>query len=245
VSAPNPPRRSGGQIAAIVVGALTALLAVGALTAGAALLWADGHKGRDGYLSTSTERFHTNTSALATDDIDLNTDGPDWVTDDLLGRVRIRATSQTGKPIFVGIARTADVDAYLRGTSHTTVTDVDAAPFRASYRAHRGGRPAPPALQRFWTVSSSGRGRQAVDWKVADGTWSVVVMNADGSPRVAAGVSAATDAPWLSGAGWVTVGGGALLAAIAGGLLYAGARRPRIARAPAEPSEADVAPAAA
>jgi hypothetical protein len=241
----STPARSAGRVAAVVAGALAALLAIGAFAVGGVLLYADGHKGHDGYLTTASHRFHTKTSALATQNIDLNTDAPDGLVDGSgLGHVRLRATSNAGKPVFVGIARTRDVDAYLRGTAHATVTDVNYGAFerfRASYRTHGGARPAPPAQQRFWTASTSGPGSRTLDWKARDGSWSVVVMNADGSPRVDTAVKVGSDAPWLTAAAWTSIGLGAVIAAIAAALLVAGLRPPR---APREPV-AGFAPAAA
>jgi hypothetical protein len=233
--------QSAGRIVAIVSGAIAGLVAFGLVLVGAVLLYANGQKDHDGYVSTGSDRFHTQTYALATDDLDVNTDAPDWVdTGTALGHVRLKATSRDGKPVFVGIARTKDVDAYLRGTSHATVTDVDYSPFNASYRTHSGSRPAPPVAQRFWSASANGNGTQTVEWKVRSGNWSVVVMNADGSANVDAGVSAGADAPWLSAVGWGTMGGGAVLAIIAGTLVFVGVRRPREPREPA-----GLAPAAA
>ena len=46
----------------------------------------------------------------------------------------------------------------------------------------------PPVDQDFWTVSASGDGEQELKWEARGGRWSVVVMNADGSPGVAADV---------------------------------------------------------
>ena len=242
---PSTPARSAGRIAAVVAGALAALLALGAFAVGGVLLYANGQKDHNGYVSTDSHRFHTSTYALATGDLDLHTAGTDLVAgDSLLGHVRVRATSNAGKPVFVGIARTRDVDAYLRGTAHATVTDVEYGPFDrfdASYRTHGGERPAPPVAQRFWAASASGPGTRSVEWKVRDGTWSIVVMNADGSRRVDTDVKAGTDAPWLSAAGWTSTGAGAVLAALAAALLLAGLRPPRAPREPA----ADLAPAAA
>ena len=104
--------------------------------------------------------------------------------------------SANGKPVFAGIARTRDVDAYLLGSAHTTLTDVDVDPFEPKYeRAPGTGTPARPADQRFWVATSDGS--KPLDWKVKDGTWSVVVMNADGSPGVDARVSAGASLPWL------------------------------------------------
>ena len=242
---PSSPARTAGRIAAVVAGALAALLAFGAFAVGGGLLYADGHKGDDGYLTTASHRFHTKSYALATDHVDLDTDAPHWLVDGSgLGHVRVRATSNDGKPVFVGIARTRDVDAYLRGTGHATVDDVEYGPFdhfQASYRTHAGEQPAPPAEQRFWTASASGPGSRTLDWKVRDGSWSVVVMNADASKRVDAAVKVGTDAPWLSAAGWASLGTGAVIALIAAALLVAGLRPPRAPRTPAT----ELAPAAA
>ena len=234
-------RPSAGRVVAVVSGAVAGLVAFSLVVAGAVLLYANGQKDHDGYVSTGSDRFHTRTYALATDDLDVNTDAPDWVdTSSALGHVRLKATSRDGKPVFVGIAPTKDVDAYLRGTSHATVTDVDYAPFHATYRTRGGSRPAPPVAQRFWSASANGNGTQTVEWKVRSGNWSVVVMNADGSANVDAGVSAGADAPWLSAVGWGTIGGGAVLAIIAGTLVFVGVRRPYEPREPA-----GLAPAAA
>ncbi|MEA2385183.1 MAG: hypothetical protein QOH72_5154 [Solirubrobacteraceae bacterium] len=230
---PAPSHSSPGRVAAIVGGAIAGLVAFGLVVAGAVLLYGNARKDHDGYVSTGSDRFHTRTYALATDDLDVNTDAPGWVTgSSVLGHIRLKATSHGGKPVFVGIAPTKDVNAYLRGTSHATVTDVNYSPFRASYRTHGGRAPAPPVAQRFWTASATGDGTQKLEWKVRDGNWSVVVMNADGSANVDAGVSAGADAPWLATAGWGSLGGGVLLMAIAGGLVFVGVRRPRSDREP-------------
>ena len=241
MSEPTRSRSSAGRVAAVVSGSIVGLVAFGLVVVGAVLLYANGQKDHDGYVSTRSHNFQTRTYAIATDDLDVNTDAPDWVSDgSALGKIRVKATSNAGKPVFVGIAPTKDVDAYLRGAGHATLTDVEYPDFHASYETHPGGRPAPPVAQRFWTASANGAGKQTVQWKVRDGNWSVVVMNADGSANVDARVSAGANAPWLSAAGWGTLGGGALLMLAAGGLVYVGVRRPREHRAPS-----GLAPAAA
>jgi hypothetical protein len=238
---PSPSRSNPGRVVATVTGAVAGVVAFGLVVVGAVLLWGNAQKDHDGYISTGSDRFHTRTYALATDDLDIDTDAPDWLVDGpVLGKIRLEATSRAGKPVFVGIAPTKDVDAYLRGTGHATVTDVDYSPFRASYDTRSGGRPAPPVAQRFWTASANGAGTRTLEWKVRDGNWSVVVMNADGSANVDAGVSAGSDAPWLPSAGWGSLGGGVVLMVIAGTLIFVGVRRPRDDRSPA-----GLAPAAA
>ena len=230
ISAPSPSRpRSGLRVGAVVAGTTLALVAFVLFLAGAGLRWAEGHKDRDGFLTTSTERFHTEAYALATDDLDIDGGDTGWIVDtDSYGKVRLRATSNDGKPVFVGIGPTDAVHRYLSDSAYSSVTDIDASPFRASYVDHAGSaRPGAPGDQGFWAASKSGAGRQTLTWDVRHGNWSVVVMNADGSRGVDAGVSAGADVPILSTIGWSALGVGALLAATAGGLLFLGIRRPR------------------
>jgi hypothetical protein len=227
------PRRSGGRVASIVAGGVAAVLAVALIAAGTLLLWGDSKTDEKGYLSTGKERYAAGTYALATDNLDVDLDGAGWIMDrDGLGNVRLAVESSAGKPVFVGIARTSDVSEYLRGTAHTSVTDVDYAPFSASYRDRAGDRrPALPADQDFWAASAQGSGKQTVAWDLADGDWSVVVMNADGSRGVDTDISAGAKVAFLGTLGWVSLGGALVLLIGAATLVYLGLRAPRSPRA--------------
>jgi hypothetical protein len=225
----QPAARSpnGLQVAAIVAGASLALIALVLVLAGGALRWVDSRKDADGYLTTKTERLHTSAYALATDDLDVNGAGG-LVDSDRYGKVRLRATSNDGKAVFVGIAPTEAVRRYLGDSAYSEVSDIDVDPFDATYRPHGGAaRPAAPATRRMWVASAHGAGRQSLTWDVRHGNWSVVVMNEDGSKGVDAGVSAGADAPIIGTLSWAAFGGGAVLAVAAGGLLFAGIRRRR------------------
>jgi hypothetical protein len=232
---PTPRRSNGGRIAAFIGAAVVGLLALVLLAAGGIGLWANGQKDDDGYLSTSTERFATSTYALATDDLDIDSHGTGWLVDtDRYGKVRVKAESRAGKPVFVGIARSDQVAGYLRGTAHAELTDVSTDPFRASYRPHAGTAPSSlPAQQRFWTASAQGAGRQTVTWDVEHGSWSVVVMNADGSRGIDARVSAGANVPILSTVGWGALGAGLVLLLAAAGLVAVGVRSGGTAAPPA------------
>jgi hypothetical protein len=222
-------RSAAARVGLIVAGALAGLLALGAFALGGAALWADDEKNDRGYLMTDNERFASGARALATDNLDVDLSGAGWLVDSGdLGRVELEVAPEGGKPVFAGIARTEDVATYLRGVGHTRVTDVDAFPFEASYLAEPGSRrPATPAEQSFWAVSSQGSGTQTLDWRVQDGDWSVVVMNADGSRGVAADVQAGAKLPFLDelGVSALGVGGVLLIGAIV--LTVLGARSPR------------------
>jgi hypothetical protein len=219
---------NGRSIALIVTGTLASLIAVGLLAGGGLALWGNAQKDSDGYLSTDTHRFEAGTRALATENMDIDLDGADFVMDTGdLGKVRLQVESRDDKPVFVGIARSSEVDDYLAGVSHSTVTDVDTWPFSAEYDDHAGHRrPVAPAESQIWDASQQGSGKQTLNWEIRDGDWSVVVMNADGSRGVDADVSTGAKVPFLNELGWSAVGSGsvALLAGVA--LLVAGFRRP-------------------
>ena len=145
---PESRRRPGAV--AIVASTLLAVASLTLFAAGGVLLWADGQKDDQGYLNTSSERFSTRTAALATENLDVDLDGlSSAVGDGTLGHVRLDVRPAGDEPVFTGIARTQDVDEYLRGTAHTIVRDVDTDPFRADYRDRPGDRRiAPPAGSR-------------------------------------------------------------------------------------------------
>ena len=222
-------RPRAARIALLVTGAVSTLIAVGLLSIGGVALWADGQKDADGYFATAGERFDTNTRALVSDSLDVDLDGAEALLDDgELGTVRLDVTPQGGKPVFVGIAPADQVTSYLRDVDHTMVTDVDFDPFEAEYSREDGGRsPARPAQQRIWAESVHGAGSQTLTWKVEDGDWSVVVMNADGSSGVRTEVEAGAKVPLLSTLGWAGTAGGTILLIAGAGLLVLGIRSPR------------------
>ena len=105
------------------------------------------------------------------------------------GKVRIRGESPAGKTLFIGIGPQAEVARYLGSVAQANVQDLDFDPFRVTYLPVTGRAPqAPPTEQSFWAASASGVGTQTLTWKVRDGDWSVVLMNADGSRGVTAHV---------------------------------------------------------
>src|SRR4051812_20583046 len=139
------PRNAGPRVAFVLAGALISLLALAALVLGGASLWIDHKKDDQGFVSTTSHRFGTSTPALVSENLDTNLDGAEWlVNHDHYGRLRLKTASRDGKPVFVGVARTRDVEDYLRGVAHSTVTDVDLDPFDATYRDHGGASRATP-----------------------------------------------------------------------------------------------------
>jgi hypothetical protein len=228
---------SAGRVILIVLGSLGVLFGLALLAGGGFLLWADRTERDDGYLTTPTERFATPTYALTRTRLEADTDGEGWVLNEgWFGKVRIRAESPGDKNLFVGIGPQAEVARYLGDVAHANVQDIDFDPFRATYLSVSGDAPQePPTDQTFWAASASGVGQQNLTWKVRDGDWSVVLMNADGSRGVAADVDLGAKLAWLL---WVAIGvliGGVLVTGGSAGLVVLAARKPRAPPAPSAP----------
>ena len=200
------PARSSARSAAVFL----AFVALVLIAAGAALFWVSENKtDADGYYTTASHTYSSPTRALTTQSLDIDADAPDWLfSTNTFARVRIdpRPTS-SDTPVFVGIARTNDVDAYLDQVQHDEITDVDVDPFALDKRRAAGeARPAAPAAQTFWAATSTD-GR-ALDWKVRKGEWSVVMMNADGSPGVSVDATVGAKTPLVRDlAWWLTIPG--------------------------------------
>jgi hypothetical protein len=188
---------------------VTGIVAFALFLAGGLLLWANGHyKDADGFLTTPNQRFESDSYAITTQNLEVGAGAPGVLLKaDRYGTIRLETVAKGGKPLFIGVARTRDVDAYLKGSAHSVVSDIDYAPFRARYDQLDGARPpGPPARQPIWAA----RGEHAVTWAVESGDWSVVVMNADGSRGVAAAVSAGAKVPYIAEIAYVTLGFGLL-----------------------------------
>jgi hypothetical protein len=224
--------RTKGQIALLVGGIVLLLVALVVVGAGGTAIWASTDKDSDGYHSSGLHRFHSPTHAITTKSIDLATSVPEW----LLGKIRIEARSSGEAPVFVGIGHRDDVERYLANVEHDVLTDVDFDPFRAHYDRLSGTQtPGPPAAQTFWVAQAHGNGTQVLTWEVDSGTWSVVLMNADGSSGVDARVKAGAEIPYALWIGLGVLVIGILIAAGATLMIVKGWRRRPLPPAPAPP----------
>lgn len=204
---PGPSHRwTAGRVVTLVVGALMAAISLGLLAGGGAALWADQVlRDDDGYLTSPTRVLSTGQYAVRSERIDLGEADVSWALPDRwLGTVRLRATPTTeGAAVFVGVARTVDVSAYLSAAGYATVTALNQG--TTTYREHDGGPPPTlPGEQTFWSARASGTGPQRLTWEPQPGLWTLVVMNADASPGVAVRADLGATVPalgWL----WVTL----------------------------------------
>ncbi|QTJ65280.1 DUF4389 domain-containing protein [Rhodococcus sp. ZPP] len=183
-----------GRIVALVIGCLCALLGFALLSAAVFLGWAYFTQNEDGHFTSPTQRYQSSANALVSERIDLfeEADLPQGFSTEDLGRVLLRVTSDpSNREIFVGIGPREAVEGYLSGVARSEVTEVEFNPFQPSYRQITGDRqPEAPSAQTFWSVSSTGAGTQEVQWDLQRGSWTAVVMNADGRPGVSVDIQA-------------------------------------------------------
>ena len=220
------PTVEGRGVVRLVLGSVALLFALASIgSAIAAIVGLETNRDATGYFVTHAHHYQTPSYALSTES--LNVGGVTGALETRLLRLRIAATSDDAtKPLFMGIARAADVNRYLARVQHDELRDIGFDPFKVVYRRLGTGAPAAlPSAQTFWQTRATGTGTQTISWPVKNGHWSAVVMNADGSRTV--GVDAQLAAR-LSGAWWFVA---ALLAtgalSLVGGiaLVRSGARK--------------------
>lgn len=216
------------RIIALVAGCLAVVPGVGLLVGGGVLGTASLVARDDqGYFDTNLDRLETDTAAITSDEVTFATDpgSPDWLMDRLDIDVRLRVSGASEEPVFVGIARTADVDTYLAGVAHARVTDVDD-DWTATYANVPGDGvvATPPDDEDFWVAAASGTGDQELVWEAESGRWTAVVMNADGSPGVRADANVAAKAGFIVPLALTLLGVGLLLTAVGVALIVVGAR---------------------
>jgi hypothetical protein len=224
--APAPPPPTGwtaGRVIAVVVGSVLVLTSFGLFAGGTGVLVANQVTRDDGYVTTDVETLSTDGYAYVVGDVLLVAPGPDsGLVADVLGDGRVRVTPSDGDtPVFVGIARDRDVDAYLAGVARTMATEDS-----WTGRDIPGTAPTTaPEDAAFWETTSVGTGEQELVWTPRAGRWSLVVMNPDAAPGVTVTGDVGVTLPWLpwAGVGLLVLGAAFLLGGAV--LLTIGLRR--------------------
>ena len=244
VTPPAPPTtrtRHAGHIIAIVAGCLLVLPGLGMLAGGTAAGVGQAFvTDDDGYFNFAIDRVESDGVAVAATEIfldgdDIGDDPGTWVLDwlDVDLRLRTEGAGPTDE-VFVGIGRSADVQEYLAGASYSEVLDLDG--FTPRYDQHAGTTSiAPPTATDIWAVSATGTAEEELVWDVRGGRWSVVVMNADGSPDVAADVELGLRSSAVTPVAIALIVSGLLVTSGAVVLIVIGARGKKT---PLDPTEA-------
>ncbi len=104
--------------------------------------------------------------------------------------------------------------------------DLDFDPFRlVKVRSPGDVVPEPPGEQDFWVAQAGGDGTATLDWKVREGEWRFVVMNADGSRVVRVDASFGVEVPFARPLAFILLGAGVLGLIVGVLLLVIGIRK--------------------
>jgi len=240
---PSGPRRNVVSILAVLFGGLLILVSFGLLMGGGAVIWAQStFSDSEGFLISREVRLQSDSYAMVVQEVNINVDvdvptciwapkPSDFVTVTLVGR-----SNDPSKELFMGIARDTDASAYLNGVEYDRIF-IDPSwndepwrgvRFSVSRSTHPGAAPsqAPTSLT-FWEASATGSGTQTLIWKPDEGSFWVVVMNADGSAEVDLDIQIGAKVPILSTIGGSLLTGGFITLGIGGFIIYYGAFRPR------------------
>ena len=206
------------RIALITAGAVALVGGGAAAICGGAVLAVFG---TDNTISSGQHPVSTTTSALVTEQGDFGAHSAD-----ILGHPAVKiSVTGSAKPVFVGVGPAAAVDRYLAGAAVETVTDFELRPFDLTTTRREGTvRLAPPVEQSFWVAKSVGSTSAATDWKVRDGSYRIVLMNADGSAGVDVESRFGLGVPHLAAIGATVLAGGLLFVVVGVALLLAGLR---------------------
>jgi hypothetical protein len=178
---------SAGRIVLLIVGILFILISIGAMFAGGAVIWASRfHRDADGFHVTDPLRINSGTYAVISDAMEFDEGASkalNW-----LGLDKIKVEVENDDPsqaVFVGIARSRDIDAYLDDVKHDEITDVEIFDSSFDYERKPGAiQPEPPGMQDFWLEDAEGRGPQEIVFDIEEGEYTILAMNADASDGV-------------------------------------------------------------
>jgi hypothetical protein len=224
----QPPTTPRTRPVPLVIGIVLALFSVPILLAGLGLGWALGtQRDDDGFFTTPSRQLETTTTALSSTVVELGQAGQDdWWADQEVATVRVSAAADPiDTPVFIGIGPSEDVRAYLEDAPYDEVTSLTGDPFEYTLtrRGGSGSLAGPPGEQDFWVATASGPGARTLEWAVAPGTYTLVIMNRDGAEGLTVDVSASGRLQMLVPLAWVLGIMGALLALLAALLVVWGA----------------------
>ncbi len=210
----------GGKagIVALALSVLLVLAALALVAGGVYLFWYGGaSKDRDGYVVSRDNALPPmDTRAVVVDLVEIKMEKrlPSIIRslprrDVVL--VRLMATTNSSKELFVGVADETDAMAYLAEVDYLTAVNYY---WRVSPRnvtllvadavPNPGGAPSePPTAAAFWIASGRGSPTAAMEWAPQSGLYWIVIMNADGSPGIQTTLQLGAKFPilrWLPGA---------------------------------------------
>jgi hypothetical protein len=144
-------------------------------------------RGKDGYYTSSTVQVAAPGYAITAKGLQIA--NLPSATSDVIGCCASARGATTGEHCSSGSRLRTRSTATWPGSFATKFESVNGS--TVTYQTHPGRAPAgPPASEGFWLAAGSGSGQVTATWKVKGGDWTIVLMNANGSPDISAAVTA-------------------------------------------------------
>jgi len=230
-----------GKIVLLVFGIIVLLISLVLLLAGGGLMWAEkALRDSQGFYTTPAIQLEKDSHAIVTEPANIDFGG-DWEWLSWLGvrdpgdflSIKIEGSSNDPKKqIFIGVAEVEDLKAYLEDVEYDEVSDFRIRRASLDYTNHPGtSEPPAPTNQAFWTASAYGTGTQSLEWGIEEGTYSVALMNEDGSRGLSLSASVGVKVPpVVGGIGVALLVVGLVFLGVAILMIYLAARRPKPSR---------------
>lgn len=232
---------SFGKAVAIIAGSFFLLIAIPILFSGGALMGVTNFFDQGGgYIGVDNVDLGTSTQMLVAKEMDIHIndyDGPpQWMWEPSIGdlvTIKIKAESNTGDNVFIGVVEASDGYAVLGDYAYDQISEFKMEDMRSrypyfEYRHHSGETlNVTPAELDIWVTEVSGSGEQTLTWSPELGNYWLVIMNEDGSANVNVETGVAIKMPILSNIGSGLFVGGLVLLAFGVAIIYFGAIRPR------------------
>ena len=222
---------SAGKVVLIVFGAIFILVSIGMILGGGALVWVDqALKDSEGFVITDTIDFERGSYAITTQPADIDFKGwwP-WGWHNFATVKMEGENNDSSKQIFIGIAKESYVKDYLLHVNYDEIRELSLYPEKVTYRNHPGSSvPEAPTEQTFWVAQESGTGTQTLEWELKEGTWVLVLMNANGSTGIDLSGVVGVKVPWVFGVGLGLLLGGIALLILAVVLIVLATRGPKV-----------------
>ncbi len=203
---------SGGRILLLLFGILLMLGAFPFIIGGGILLWVEiSLTDGEGYISTRDYQLESDSYAIVTESARIDIDEEwnwgwgwfgNWDLGDLVTFKVEGSNRDTSKGIFIGVAEAEELpwQEYIHDVEYDEIIQFSFSPYEVNYQNHPGSaEPEAPASQIFWEDKAFGTGTQDLEWELETGTYSMVLMNQDGSRDVDADISLGVKIPLIFG----------------------------------------------
>ena len=183
---------SAGKIALLAFGIIIVLISMALIAGGGTLLWVNSrYVDSSGYFASDTLHIDRDSYAVVAGPIEL-----DETAVRVLKSLGIITTfefqgenNNPSEQIFMGVADEAELEDYLDNVEYDEINNIGFGwrlDFGAiTYTNHPGDdEPSLPASESIWDVSAAGAASETLVWETRAGSYSIAVMNGDGSKDV-------------------------------------------------------------